>query len=107
MIPMPLSTLGYAAGLCTTLSFVPQVVRAWRTKHTDDLAWAWMAIFAVGLTLWLAYGLILRDWPMILANAVTLALLLSLIAMKARFSTRDRLHVEMQPPTNLELKVRP
>jgi MtN3 and saliva related transmembrane protein len=83
---MRLAFIGYAAGTLTTLSFVPQVWRAWHTRHTDDLAWAWLVAFQAGLSLWLIYGVILRDWPIILANFVTIALCAVLMLLKARTS---------------------
>src|SRR5215472_5817250 len=83
---MDFAVIGYVAGFWTTISFVPQVVRAWRTRHTDDLVWGWLIVFQVGLGLWLVYGLILRNWPMILANSVTMSLCTALMLMKLRFS---------------------
>ncbi|HVZ16606.1 MAG TPA: SemiSWEET transporter [Terriglobales bacterium] len=83
---MVFAVIGYAAGFCTTISFVPQVVRAWRTRHADDIAWGWLIIFEVGLGLWLTYGVIVHNWPMILANSVTLTLCTMLIVMKYRFA---------------------
>jgi MtN3 and saliva related transmembrane protein len=80
------AVIGYMAGFCTTLSFVPQVVRALRTRHTDDLAWGWLIVFEMGLALWLTYGVVLHDWPMILANSITIALCSSLMLMKVRYS---------------------
>jgi len=85
---MRFAVIGYIAGSCTTISFVPQVLRAWRTRHTDDLAWGWIIAFAMGLALWLVYGVVLHDWPMILANSVTLSLCAALSLMKLRFDTR-------------------
>ncbi|MGZ4788227.1 MAG: SemiSWEET family sugar transporter [Terriglobales bacterium] len=83
---MDSAVIGYLAGSCTTLSFVPQVLRAWRTRHANDIAWGWLIIFQVGLGLWLAYGMILRNWPMILANSITMALCTMLMLMKHRFA---------------------
>lgn len=83
---MDYAVIGYTAGFCTTLSFVPQVIRVWRTRHTDDIAWGWLIIFQVGLALWLAYGVILRNWPMILANSVTMTLCSILMVMKNRYA---------------------
>jgi len=83
---MDVATIGYLAGFCTTASFVPQVIRAWRTRHTDDLAWGWLIVFECGLALWLTYGIVLHDWPMILANTLTISLCSSLMVMKVRFS---------------------
>ncbi len=83
---MNFAPIGYMAGFCTTASFVPQVIRAVRTRHTDDLAWGWLIIFECGLALWLTYGVVLHDWPMIFANSITITLCSSLMVMKVRFS---------------------
>jgi MtN3 and saliva related transmembrane protein len=77
--------LGLAAALCTTLSFVPQVVKAWRTRKTDDISLGTSLSLIVGLALWLVYGVILKDLPLILANFVTLCLASSLLVFKLRF----------------------
>ena len=77
--------IGYTAATLTTLSFLPQVVKALRSRHTGDLSFAMLTVFAVGVALWGAYGLILGNWPIILANLVTLALVLTLVTLKIRF----------------------
>jgi MtN3 and saliva related transmembrane protein len=77
--------LGLAAALCTTLSFVPQVVKAWRTRSTDDISLGTSLSLIIGLALWLAYGTILRDLPLILANFVTLCLASAMLVFKLRF----------------------
>jgi len=81
------SLLGFIAGILTTISFVPQVVHAWRSKSCDDLSWGMLLTFSGGVVLWLVYGIRLRAMPIILANAVTLALLLAIMALKARYAT--------------------
>ena len=83
---MRFAVIGYLAGSLTTLSFVPQVARAWRARQTDDLAWGWLIIFEFGLGLWFAYGVILHNWPMILANFITMTLCSLLMLMKYRYS---------------------
>jgi len=82
------SLLGFIAGILTTISFVLQVVHAWRSKSCDDLSWGMLLTFSGGVVLWLVYGIRLRAMPIILANAVTLALLLAIMALKARYTTR-------------------
>ena len=77
--------LGFAAGTLTTLSFVPQVHKAWRSKRCDDLSLGMLLAFGLGVFLWLIYGLVLRDMPIILANVITLALILVLLWLKARY----------------------
>ena len=80
-----ITLLGFAAGTLTTLSFVPQVHKAWRSKRCDDLSLGMLLAFGLGVFLWLIYGLMLRDMPIILANVVTLALILVLLWLKARY----------------------
>jgi MtN3 and saliva related transmembrane protein len=77
--------LGYAAGTLTTLSFIPQVYKAWRTQSCDDLSLGMLLAFGAGVLLWLIYGLVLWAAPIIVANAVTLALILVLLAMKMKY----------------------
>ncbi|HEV8492018.1 MAG TPA: SemiSWEET transporter [Candidatus Angelobacter sp.] len=84
---MRLTTLlGFIAGILTTISFVPQVVHAWRSKRCDDLSWGMLLTFSGGVVLWLVYGFRLWAMPIIVANAVTLALLLAIMALKARYT---------------------
>jgi MtN3 and saliva related transmembrane protein len=80
--------LGFMAGILTTISFVPQVLHAWRSKSCDDLSWGMLLTFSGGVVLWLVYGIRLRAMPIIVANAVTLALLLTIMALKARYAAR-------------------
>jgi MtN3 and saliva related transmembrane protein len=77
--------LGFLAGTLTTVAFVPQVVRTWRTRSANDLSLAMLIVFALGVTLWLAYGVAISSSPVILANAVTLVLTLVLVAFKCMF----------------------
>ena len=79
------SLLGFLAGALTTVSFVPQVIKAWRTRRCHDLSWGMLITFSVGVVLWLAYGVRLWAMPIIAANAVTLALLIMIGALKVRF----------------------
>jgi MtN3 and saliva related transmembrane protein len=79
--------LGFMAGTLTTLSFVPQVHKAWRTQSCNDLSLGMLLAFGAGILLWLIYGLVLWAMPIILANAVTLALILVLLAMKMKYRT--------------------
>ncbi len=81
-----ITALGFFAGTLTTVSFVPQVVKTWRTRRCDDLSWGMLVLFGGGISSWLVYGLILRDPPIIAANAVTLALILAIASMKLAFS---------------------
>ena len=77
--------LGSLAGFCTTIAFLPQVLTVWQTRSTRDISLGMYAILAVGIVGWLAYGWILAIWPVVIANAVTLLLVVAVIAMKLRW----------------------
>lgn len=66
--------IGLMAATCTTLSFVPQVVHILRTGNVEGISLMMYSVFTVGVALWLTYGLLLGDLPVILANLVTLVL---------------------------------
>jgi len=78
--------LGYAAGTLTTIAFLPQVLHVWQTKRAEDLHIGTLVSFTVGVTLWLTYGLLTHQQPVILANAVTLALQAAIIFLKLRYA---------------------
>ena len=80
--------LGFTAGTLTTISFVPQAYKVWRTRRSDDLSWGMLITFSAGVILWLVYGLLLWAMPVIVANALTLALLMMIAVLKARQSNR-------------------
>lgn len=79
-----MSIVGLAAALLTTLCWVPQLLRAWRTRSANDLSWAYLIVFSAGVALWLAYGISQLDLPIILANAFTLTAVLGLLELKRR-----------------------
>jgi MtN3 and saliva related transmembrane protein len=80
-----LDLIGYGAAVFTTVSFVPQVLHTWKTRRTGGLSLGMVTLFTLGVALWLAYGIALGAWPVIAANAITLALAVFLLAMKLRF----------------------
>lgn len=77
--------LGVAAGVLTTLSFVPQVVKTWRTKSVEDVSLWMLLAFNGGITLWLIYGILTSKPSIIFANAITLVLALTLLGLKLRY----------------------
>jgi len=80
--------VGYAAGTLTTIAFFPQLLYVWQTKKADDLNWSMLVIFTVGIVLWLVYGIGTAQWPVILANTVTLGLQVMILFLKLRYSGR-------------------
>lgn len=77
--------LGFVAAVCTTCSFIPQVLMVWRQRAAPGISTGMYVIFCFGVSLWLAYGLALRAWPIIIANMVTLVLAMSVLLMKWHF----------------------
>ena len=75
-------TLGYAAACLTTLSFVPQAWHTFRTRDVSGISLAMYSVFTLGIAAWLAYGLLIRAWPVVIANLVTLGLATSILTMK-------------------------
>ena len=74
--------VGFLAAALTTLSFVPQAWHTFQTKDVSGISLGMYSAFTLGVELWLAYGLMLQAWPVVIANAVTLALALGILAMK-------------------------
>lgn len=87
-MPPSVEAIGYAAGVLTTLAFVPQVVKSWRSKSVRDLSFLTIGTFTLGVFLWLVYGIGVGSVPVIAANAVTLALNGLLLALKLRYHDR-------------------
>ena len=81
-----INTIGLLAGLLTTVAFVPQVMKIYRTKSGRDISARMFTMFSIGIALWLYYGILLQSIPIILANAVTLILTLAILALKIRYS---------------------
>ena len=79
------NTLGLLAGTLTTVAFVPQVVKIWKTKHATDISLGMFAIFSIGVLLWLFYGIDIGAMPVIVANAITLGLSLTILFFKIKF----------------------
>ena len=77
--------IGLAAGFLTTVAFVPQVTKVWKDRSAKELSLKTFVAFSTGVILWLVYGVMLGQFPMILWNAVTLALVGALVAMKLKF----------------------
>ena len=80
----PIDMLGYAAAFLTTAAFVPQVVRVWRTRSTEDISFLTFAALVTGIVGWLVYGVVREEPPIILANGATLVLAGTILVFKIR-----------------------
>ncbi len=76
------SLIGGAAAICSTASFVPQAWKVIRTRDTDAISKRMYVVTVVGFALWLAYGLLLGQWPLIVTNGICLVLSAFILAMK-------------------------
>ena len=83
-----LDSVGYAAAILTTGSFVPQALLTLRTRDVSGISFSMYSAFAVGVALWLLYGVLSRQWPIVVANAVTLALALVILSVKVKEDRR-------------------
>ena len=77
--------VGYLAAILTTGSFVPQALMTIRSRNTSGISLAMYVIFTIGVASWLAYGIAIQSWPMILANSVTLGLAATILVFKIRY----------------------
>lgn len=77
--------LGYAAAFCTTFAFVPQAIKVYQTRKTHDISLYLFLIFSVGVGIWLVYGILIDDLPLIVSNSVTLLLSLFILVYKIRY----------------------
>ena len=77
--------IGYIAACMTTSAFIPQAWMTWKRKHAEGVSLGMYVILVSGIILWLAYGVLLHAWPIIIANAITLMLALFILMMKLIF----------------------
>ena len=81
--------IGSTAAVCTTLSFLPQLVRVWRRKSARDISLIMFLLFSFGVGCWLIYGIGIGSGPITAANAITLALALAILTLKLRYDRRQ------------------
>lgn len=82
--------IGMIAGLLTSIASLPQVVKTYQSRHARDLSIWQPLLLSVGVALWLIYGILIRDIPLIVANIIPLLCNLALTAMKLKFRPNDQ-----------------
>lgn len=82
------NAIGLAAAVCTTISFVPQLIRVWRLRSAREISLTMFLVYSLGVVLWLLYGIFIHSLPVILANAVSLVLSLAILALKLKFDRK-------------------
>ncbi|MBP0000472.1 MAG: SemiSWEET family sugar transporter [Cyanobacteria bacterium SID2] len=80
-----ITVLGLLAGTMTTIAYLPQLIKTWKSKSADDISWSMLIALCFGIVLWLIYGASVRDIPVICANVVTLVLSSAILGLKIRY----------------------
>ncbi len=80
-----ITVLGLLAGVLTTLSFLPQVIKAWKSRSTRDISLGMFLMFCTGVLLWIIYGILVADAPVIAANVLTFLLAATILILKLRY----------------------
>jgi len=78
--------IGFLAAILTTIAFMPQAIKIYKTNSVKDISLTMWFIFSVGVFLWLIYGILIMSLPVILANIVTLVLSLFILFFKIKYS---------------------
>jgi len=73
---------GFTAGTLTTIAFVPQAIKIWKTKSAKDISLGMFVILCTGISLWVIYGILVKSLPLVVANATTLVFALSILVLK-------------------------
>lgn len=77
--------VGIVAATLTTVAFVPQAVKTWKSRHARDLSLGMFSLFTLGVICWLTYGVLIGSWPIIIANTITTGLAGSILFFKLRY----------------------
>lgn len=81
--------LGFVAGTCTTVAVIPQIIKSWRTKKVMDVSPVMFSILILGVGLWVVYGVIKEDLPIIITNGISFLLNLSMLALMLFFKNNE------------------
>ena len=79
------TAVGLAAATMTTAAFLPQAVKTWRTRQTRDISLATFTVLCLGIILWLAYGFLKQDLPLLIGNGITLILAATILVLKLKY----------------------
>ena len=77
--------IGYIGGIFSSVSFLPQVIKIWKTKSANDLSMATLLLLTTNVSLWLSYGITINSIPLWLTNAIVLSMVLTMIYFKIKF----------------------
>ena len=80
-----IAIIGLIAGTCTTISFLPQVIKTIKIKETKDISISMYIVLATGILLWMIYGILIKDLPVILANSISFVLAIIVLILKIKY----------------------
>ncbi len=80
-----ITIVGFLAAFCTTISFLPQVIKIIKIKETKDISFLMYAILIGGISLWIIYGISKQDVPVIVANVITFVLATTVLILKIKY----------------------
>ncbi|HIK27508.1 MAG: SemiSWEET transporter [Oscillatoriaceae bacterium SKW80] len=82
-----ITAVGFAAATCTTIAFLPQLIKTWQSKSAKDVSFGMLIFFCSGVFMWLIYGILIKSWPVIFANVLTLTFNLIILYLKIKYET--------------------
>lgn len=86
---MDVNILGIVAGFLTSISMIPQLIKVIKEKNVEDLSWVMILVLIIGLSLWVWYGIIQQEWPIILSNAFAVLVNVTLLTLYIRFRKKS------------------
>jgi MtN3 and saliva related transmembrane protein len=86
---MEITILGFVAATLTTLAFLPQTIHSWKTRDLSGISLSMYSLFTVGVVLWIIYAAMIRNWPVLMANVVTLGTSGSILFLKIQSLKKD------------------
>jgi MtN3 and saliva related transmembrane protein len=85
-----ISIFGYIAAVLTTISFLPQAIKTIKEKNTEGISLVMYSLFTGGVLMWLVYGIFVKDTPIVVANAITLVLAVTILSLKIKYSSNAK-----------------
>ena len=86
---MDITVLGFVAATLTTLAFLPQTIHSWKTRDLSGISLSMYSLFTVGVVLWIIYSAMIRNWPVLMANIITLGTSGSILFLKLQSLKKD------------------
>lgn len=89
-----ITALGLIAGVLTTIAYLPQLIKTWKTKSAHDLSWSMLIVLCTGIILWLVYGFYIQNIPIIAANIVTFLFASMILVLKIMYKQESEVSTQ-------------